>query len=61
MDKTDIGRDQIIGECKIGLENLKDQYKHDDWFNLANPNNPNQINGKIRLTLHWIHSRKKFL
>ena len=38
---------------------LVDQYKHDEWLELENEKR--QLTGKIRLTLHWIHSRKKFL
>jgi hypothetical protein len=39
---------------------LNDQYKHDEWFQLENDNGRSQT-GKIRLNLHWIHSRRKFL
>lgn len=62
-DKSDIGRDQLIGECEVDLKDLFDQYKHDEWFSLILiQGGRNAINtGKIRLTLHWIHSRKKFL
>ena len=38
---------------------LVDQYNHDEWLELENEKR--QLTGKIRLTLHWIHSRKKFL
>ena len=34
FDKADLGNDSLIGECNLTLENLKDQYKHDDWFDL---------------------------
>jgi len=58
FDRADIGRDGLIGEATIALESLKDQYKHDDWFDLKGPKG---VTGKIRVNLHWIHSRKKFL
>ena len=60
FDRADIGRDSPLGECLISLENLRDQYKHDEWFDIAT-NNQRNLTGKIRLNLHWIHSRKKFL
>jgi len=59
FDRADIGKDQMIGECEIPLDVLVDQYKHDEWLELENEKR--QLTGKIRLTLHWIHSRKKFL
>ena len=34
-DRSDIGRDGVIGECRIGLDMLKDQYKHDELFPLT--------------------------
>jgi len=37
---------------------LKDQYKHEEWFLLEGGKS---TSGKVRLNLHWIHSRKKFL
>lgn len=59
FDRSDIGRDVPLGECFISLDMLRDQYKHDEWFDLANQQR--NLSGKIRLNLHWIHSRKKFL
>lgn len=32
FDTADIGRDTLIGECRVSLEILIDQYKHDEWF-----------------------------
>ena len=60
FDIADIGRDALIGETQIPLETLQDQYKHDEWFMLENPKNA-ALGGKIRINLHWIHSRRKFL
>jgi stromal membrane-associated protein len=36
FDRSDIGRDAPLGECFISLDTLRDQYKHDAWFDLAN-------------------------
>lgn len=62
MDK-DIGlKDDFEGEVKIKLSTLKDQMKHDQYFNLSG--NPQAINGncgKIRLSLHWIWSKTRYL
>lgn len=59
FDRADIGSDQLIGECEVPLDVLVDQYKHDEWLEIENEKR--QLTGKIRVTLHWIHSRKKFL
>ncbi|CDW87383.1 c2 domain containing protein [Stylonychia lemnae] len=56
--RSNIGRDQLIGQCEVYMDGLIDQYKHDEWFQLENQGN---YFGKIRMTLHWIHSRRKFL
>ena len=61
FDQTGIGSDNLIGECRIPLDSLRDQYKHDDWFELIQPQKRNEVFGKVRLNLHWIHSRKQFL
>ncbi len=31
---SQIGADRLLGECIITLEELWDQYKHDEWFEL---------------------------
>lgn len=36
FDRSDIGRDVQLGECYISLDILRDQYKHDEWFDLTN-------------------------
>ncbi len=41
------------------MDALADQYKHDEWLEIENEKR--QLTGKIRLNLHWIHSKKKFL
>ena len=35
FDRSDIGRDVPLGECLISLDELRDQYKHDEWFDLG--------------------------
>ena len=34
FDKAEIGSDTLIGESIVDLNNLRDQYKHEDWFDL---------------------------
>ena len=34
MTPSQIGNDRVVGECILGLEELWDQYKHDEWFEL---------------------------
>lgn len=57
-DRSDIGNDGVIGGCAISLDNLKDQHKHEEWVNIYNGEN---YVGKLKVQLHWIHSRKLFL
>lgn len=38
---------------------LKDQYKHEEFLELED--NRGNITGKLRVSLHWIHSKKRFL
>lgn len=58
-DRADIGKDTLIGETDVPIDVLNDQYKHDEWLEIENEKR--QVTGKIRLNLHWIHSKKKFL
>ena len=52
--------EEIIGELQIPISRLKDQYKHDEWFDLMD-NHGNLGAGRIHLSLHWIYSRVKYL
>lgn len=36
FDRSDIGRDASLGEALVSLDILRDQYKHDEWFDLVN-------------------------
>ena len=57
FDKAEIGSDTLIGESIVDLNNLRDQYKHEDWFDLQGPKGI----CKLKVNLHWIHSRAAFL
>jgi Ca2+-dependent lipid-binding protein len=35
-DRAEIGSDTLLGECSIAIDLLRDQYKHDEWFDLLN-------------------------
>jgi hypothetical protein len=61
------GTFDVIGECEIPLDHLRDQMKHDEWYALSPPiNSPsNQLfdAGKeinIHLVLQWIHCHEKY-
>lgn len=36
MDKDTFGNDDFDGQCLISLSTLKDQMKHDSWYDLQN-------------------------
>ena len=41
MDKDVFGTDDFEGECRISLDKLRDQMKHDEWFELTHPKKDN--------------------
>lgn len=53
-------RDEVLGEVSIPISRLKDQYRHDEIFDLQDLNG-HPVSGKIHLVLQWIHSRVKYL
>lgn len=59
FDRAGVGSDSLIGQCEIPLDALVDQYKHDEWFEIENQKG--ELTGKVRLILHWIYSKKKFI
>ena len=63
--KDDYNALETIGKVDISLEFLKDQMKHDEWFDLENHNLDNlkqsaPLAGHIRLILQWIYCREKY-
>ena len=64
-NKDEYGTIETIGKTDISLEFLKDQMKHDEWFELENPNLDNlkqstPLAGNIHLILQWIYCREKY-
>lgn len=53
-------RDDVLGEIIIPVSRLKDQYRHDELFDLHDISG-HPVSGKIHLSLQWIHSRVKYL
>ena len=53
-------RDEVLGEVTIPVRRLRDQYRHDELFDLHDPRG-HPTSGKIHLVLQWIHSRVKYL
>ena len=51
---------ELLGELRIPLSKLKDQYRHDEWFDLYDRSG-HLAGGKIHLILQWIHSKAKYL
>jgi hypothetical protein len=38
MDKDTFGNDDFEGQCFVSLNGLRDQMKHDSWFDLTDEN-----------------------
>jgi hypothetical protein len=38
MDKDTFGNDEFEGMCYVSLNGLRDQMKHDSWFDLTDSN-----------------------
>ena len=55
----------IIGKCEISLQMLRDQLKHEEWFDLdsgiedAMREEP-QSAGRVHMVLQWIFCRYKY-
>lgn len=59
MDKDTFGNDDFEGMCFVSLQGLRDQMKHDSWFDLTDEQG-RQSQGRIRLMLHWVYSRVQY-
>ena len=59
MDKDTFGNDDFEGMCFVSLQGLRDQMKHDSWFDLTDDQG-RQSQGRIRLMLHWVYSRVQY-
>ena len=55
MDFDPNSRDECLGIANINLQVLRDQCKHEEWFELFN-NNGMKSNAKILLSMQWIYS-----
>lgn len=47
--------DNKLGKISIQINGLRDQLKHDEWYDLEKFGNP--TGGRIHLNLQWIHSK----
>lgn len=61
MDHDNIGTDDFEGQVSIPLKFLRDQMKHDQFFDLQGPKPNMQWQGRIHLGLQWIWSKAKYL
>lgn len=60
MDYDSQSRDEILGIVNVNLKLLRDQAKHDDWFELVS-NKGMRSNGKILLSMQWVYSNVRIL
>jgi hypothetical protein len=56
-----VGNGRVLGQGEVFIELLRDQYKHDEWIQLEVPQRNGEAAGRLHFSLHWIHSRRKFL
>jgi hypothetical protein len=59
MNKGTLYEGEFEGQCYVSLNGLRDQMKHDLWFDLTDENGL-QSQGRIRLMLHWVYSRVQY-
>ena len=58
-DKDHLSTDEMVGQCQISLQDLRDQMKHDQWCDLTDKNGKAE-KGRIRLMLQWVYSKEKY-
>lgn len=56
FDKTSNG-DELLGICKVQLEEFRDQAKHEKWFHLESRTNT----ARVLMTVQWIHRKTQYL
>ena len=59
LEYDTFSKNDVISYLDLPITNLKDQYKHDEWFDLRDKVS-NHSKGKIHLVLQWVHSRVYF-
>jgi Ca2+-dependent lipid-binding protein len=63
-NKDVYGSNDILGQCFINFQGLRDQMKHEEWFELkypqTNSRSSNEIMGNIHLVLQWIYCKEKY-
>jgi Ca2+-binding EF-hand superfamily protein len=60
MDHDTLGRHDFEGQVFIPLQSIKDQMKHDQFFDLHGKNPIEPWQGRIHLTLQWIWSKESY-
>ena len=61
MDKDVLPPDDFEGQITIQVSNFKDQMKHEQYFVLLGEHGEVGSFGKIRLSLHWVWSKVKYI
>lgn len=73
-NKDSYGTNDILGKCEISLQPLRDQMKHEQWFDFERTSDPNQFGrstrisslqesvpcGSVHLTLQWVFCKEKY-
>jgi hypothetical protein len=49
-NKDTYGTNDILGRCEISLQPLRDQMKHDQWFELEKASDPSQFGKSTRIS-----------
>ena len=54
-------QDLFVGQAIVPLGELRDQQKHNKWFQLIGQNQQILVQGRILLSMQWIHSKVQYL
>ena len=57
FDKGKISKDELLGTCKVPLDEFRDQAKHEKWFHLEGRTNT----ARVLLAVQWIHRKTQYL
>ena len=60
VSNDDFGAHNLIGKCTVPLDSLRDQMRHDEWYDLEPPEEGGDIPGCIELSLQWVFCKRLY-
>lgn len=55
------GEATVLGKATFPVQSLKDQFKHQQWFELHDSRTNELLEGRIHLSVQWIFAEEKYL